>query len=106
MDKEFENPLFSDALSALFRDCEAYKPPQIILERIVGALEHPIKLFCWVGDTNAAVGATRPVPGFYASDLLVELMEAVRALDWEIVGILLEQAISPQTAASTAGPPQ
>lgn len=102
MAKDFGNPLFSDALNAVFRDCEAHKPPPIILEGIILALEHPVKLLCWVGDIDPTIGTSRPLPGFYASDLFVELMQAVRALDWKVVSIILEQATSPQKAAKAA----
>jgi hypothetical protein len=60
-------------------------------------LENPLKLFCFVGNASGALsdGTAHVEPGLYASDLLVKLLAATRALDWEVIGVLLEQAISP-----------
>jgi TRAP-type C4-dicarboxylate transport system permease large subunit len=95
---------FERALETLWTDCQTLEAPQVIIGGIVTVLENPIKLFCLVGNSDLAIGAVRCPPGLYASDFFVELMQAVRALDWEVVCIILEQANSPhlQTAAIAA----
>lgn len=102
---ELENILFYNALDELLADCEALKAPQVIIQGIVTVLENPVKLLCWVGDVDPAFGTARCSPGLYSSDLLIKLMQAVRALNWEVVSVILEQAISPQNQALTADHP-
>jgi len=91
----FNNPKFNDATEELLRYCETYEPPEIVRTRAVNVFENPTKLFCWVGEAQPALGALRIEPGLYASDLFVKLLAATRALDWEVVAVVLEQAISP-----------
>jgi hypothetical protein len=88
-------PSFLDAVAELLACFQAHKPSQIILERTISVIEQPIKLCCWVGEIDPAIGTARIAPGFYASDLFIKLLKAVRALDWEVVVILLEQAMPP-----------
>jgi hypothetical protein len=90
------NPRFETAMDELLQHVELNKPPQVVRERFIVVLQKPLKLFCWVGNAGAALGADRIEPGLYASDLLVKLLEAVRALDWETVVVILEHAISPE----------
>jgi hypothetical protein len=89
--------LFRTTLDELLSECEAHEPPQVVANLIVAVLQKPLKLSCWVGNDGSAVGASRIDPGFYASDLFVELVQAVRALQWEVVVVILEQALSPLT---------
>jgi hypothetical protein len=92
------NPLYRDAMDELFRHLESQELPKIVHTRLGIALEKPIKLFCIVGKASPAIGKMRTPqiePGLYASNLLVKLLVAVRTPDWELVAVLLEQAISP-----------
>jgi hypothetical protein len=100
------NPLFLDAMADLMACFEAFKPSQVILESTITVVKESIKLCCWVGDVESAIGTARVPPGFYASDLFVELLTAVRALDWEVVVILLEQAAAPIGSTSIAVGPR
>ena len=94
-DYVFAHPTFDDATEELLRHFELQEPPEIVRSRAVDVFENPTKLFCWVGDAGLAPGTTRVEPGLYASNLFVELLVASRALDWERVAIILEQAKSP-----------
>jgi hypothetical protein len=94
----FENPSYEEGTLRLLRCLQANEVPEIVLERLALIFEKPVKLLCWVGDVEPAIGTTRVTPGFYASDLFVELLEAVRALDWEVVAVVLEQASPPNPA--------
>ena len=85
------NPLYRDAMDELFR-CLPNELPKIVHTRLGVVLENPIKLLCFVGNTEPAFGTARIEPGLYASDRLVELVEAARALDWERIAIILEQS--------------
>jgi hypothetical protein len=91
------NPLYRDAMDELFRRLPD-ELPKIVHTRLGMVLENPIKLLCFVGNAEPALGTPRIEPGLYASDRLVELVEATRALDWERIAVLLEQSISPAQA--------
>lgn len=95
----FTNPTLKDALSELFTKCEANEPPKIVTDLIIAVLQKPLKLFCAVGEISPAdrIGTPYLEPGLYASDLFVKLLAAARALDWEVVIVILEQALSPLT---------
>ena len=92
---------YEKMMDELFRHLEPHELPKIVHTRLRLVLENPVKLFCLVGDADAAFGAPRIQPGLYASNRLVELVEAARALDWKQVAILLEQAITPVISSST-----
>ena len=100
----FANPTLKDALSELFTKCETLEPPEIVTNLIIAVLEKPLKLFCLVGEDSSTerIGTARLSPGLYASDLFVKLLAAVRALQWEVVVIILEQALSPLTPTPPA----
>jgi hypothetical protein len=98
------NPNFEDTLATLWTCSEALELPEIVHQGVIRVLENPGKLFCLVGHAETAVGADAPKAGLYASDLFVKLIVALRALDWEVVVILLEQATSPPIPSSTATP--
>ena len=100
-DKSF-NPTFDDAMHWLLAECEASEPPEIVRQLIIEVLNNPVKLFCWVGDAETTSGAARPNAGLYASDLFVKLLRTVRAFDWKIVSVLLEQALPPKIPTPTA----
>jgi hypothetical protein len=95
------NPTFDATMDELLGHAKAHELPQVVLEGIVAILENPIKLFCWVGEAHPAGGSgtPSPPPSLYASDLLVKLVGAVRAFDWEVVAVILEQARSPLAPA-------
>lgn len=86
---------FDEASEQLLSLCELHKPPHVVLERIVLVYEKPIKIMCLVGDTDPALGAQNVPAGLYASNLFMKLLTAARALDWERVVVILEQAASP-----------
>jgi hypothetical protein len=85
--------MFHDAMDRLFAALDAGEVPRVIQRPLQVALENSLKLFCAVGTPET--GIARIPPGIYASDLLVKLIEAVKAYDWKTVSILLEQASSP-----------
>ena len=93
------NPPFRSAMDDLMAEFEANELPEVVSHLVVAVLKKPIKLCCWVGEADLATGASRIEPGFYASDLLVELLLAVRALNWEVVVRLLEHAVLPPLEA-------
>lgn len=86
---------YKAAMDELFVHLEAQKLPKIVHALLGATLENPLKLFCWVGDAESATGANRVVPGLYASDLLVKLLLAVRALNWELAADILAHAVPP-----------
>jgi hypothetical protein len=97
------NLLFDDGLAELFANAESHKPPQIIIERIIAVLQNPLKLCCWVGEAMPATRTNHPSPGLYASNLFMKLIAAMRALDWEVVLIILEQVAPPKTLFPSVG---
>lgn len=96
--------LFKDALAQLLAECEAAELPEVIPNLIVAVLQKPLKLFCAVGEVSPAdrVDTVYLQPGLYASDLFVKLLAAARALQWEVVIVILEQALSPLTPTHPA----
>jgi hypothetical protein len=51
--------------------------------------ERAQELCFFVPNSGAASGAPKLAPGLHPSDLLLELVAAARAADWENVGILV-----------------
>lgn len=99
------NPTFREAMDELLAGCQAHELPDVVADLVVAVLKQPIKLFCWVGDAEFTAGAPRVAPGFYASDLLVKLLEAVRTLNWEGVIRLLKHALLPLPRADLGREP-
>jgi hypothetical protein len=96
-------PTLKVALAQLLADCEAFELPEIVPNLIVAVLQKPLKLFCAVGEVDPAdrvVGTMYLEPGLYASNLFVELLAAVRTLQWEVVVVILEQALTPLVSIS------
>jgi hypothetical protein len=89
------NPLYAVAMDELFANLKNQELPKVVHARLALVLENPLKLFCCVGHAEPALGTARVEPALYASDRLVELVAAAKALDWERTAVLLEQAISP-----------
>jgi hypothetical protein len=83
-------------MDELYGICETQKAPETLVNNILAALEQqPPVLFCWV-DVAWPLPKENPLAcGYYASDKLVRLLEAARALDWESAIAALEQ---PETA--------
>jgi hypothetical protein len=102
------NPTFKAAMDQLLAIWETEEPPEVCRQFIIPVLQQTTKLFCWVGNAQTADGvrATGVEAGFYASDLLVKLLSASIALDWEVVAILLEQAMPPEALVPTAESPR
>jgi hypothetical protein len=77
-------------------------PPEVIgaLARI---FEHPVKLFCAEPDVRAADGVwtMSATSRLQASNLLVKLVLAVRAFDWEVVIVAAKQHSNTPEPAST-----
>jgi hypothetical protein len=65
--------------------------------------EFTFKLFDRVCEADPANGVRAPhlLPGFHASNLLCELIEAYRALDWPRISVLVHSAYSK----NEGGPP-
>ena len=83
---------YTTAMDELFVHLQAQKLPKVVHTHLGIVLQNPVKLMCVVGDSESALGATRPEPGLYASKVLRKLIQATRTLDWELVAILLEHA--------------
>jgi len=62
------------------------------------------KLFCFVGTPNPALGAVDLSPGLHPSDLLCELIQALRALDWPRFIVLVHDALSGSQCQSFPTP--
>jgi DprA-like N-terminal HHH domain len=65
------------------------------------------KLFVQIGEPDRARRANDPLPGIYPSNLLCELVEAIRALDWPKVRILVHDALTSDLVRlrPNTGPP-
>lgn len=79
--------LYKDALAELIGRAEAQELPEEVVRALARVFEHPQKLFFWEPNDGLASGISAPNEpvGLQASDLLVKLVLAVRALDWEVV---------------------
>src|ERR1700730_17228512 len=76
-----------DAMDELIGKAEAHELPEEVARALARLFKHPEKLFCWEPDVSltSQVRTTNFSQGLQASNLLVKLVLAVRALDWEIV---------------------
>src|SRR2546423_1278875 len=81
------------ALDELIGKAKAQELTEEVVRALARLFDHPEKLFCWKPDDGltAQVGAANLSEGLQASDLLVKLVLAVRALDWEVVIVASEQ---------------
>lgn len=85
---------YTKAMDELFVHLEAHKLPKIVHALLGATLQNPINLMCLVGNAELAAGTPRVEAGLYASDLLMKLLVAVRALDWELIANVLAHAVS------------
>lgn len=90
-------PLLDDALADLRRICETSNPPQSVISGICEALDAG-RLFNFVGVVKGGIRAGDLPSGVYASSLLIGLIVACRASDWD-------SAIDIITKAKTGMPP-
>lgn len=86
---------YREAIVELIRLTDSEHVPPRIKEAIPRLSKCHNKLFCWVPDSEGTFGTARLAAGFYPSNLLCELIEAARALDWPKVGILIHGALPP-----------
>jgi hypothetical protein len=57
------------------------------------------KLFVMIVQRGTAFGTDSQPPGLYPSNLLCELVEAVRALEWPKVRVLVHDALASELVA-------
>ena len=96
---------YRDALEELIVKTKAHEPPEEVVRALACLFERPEKLFCFVPNPNPTVGsgALNVASSLQASNLLVELVLAVRALDWEVVIVASEQhGETPELGATIA----
>lgn len=86
---------YKATMDELFVHLQPQKLPKVVHTLLGVTLQNPIKLMCLVGNSELTSGTPRVESGLYASDLLIELLQAVRALDWELVANCLAHAIPP-----------
>ena len=85
-------PTYLDKASELVGLAQAQHVPPWVSEAILGLAQDPRKLVCMNGYAKGTLGARRFLLSLCASDLLCELTEAVRALDWLKVRVLAHAA--------------
>lgn len=84
-----ENPDFLEKLGELRRLLQTHHVPSRVKDACLCLSERQKELFVWVAEVGPALGASRRPSGLYATDLLSELIEAIRALDWPKVVVLI-----------------
>jgi hypothetical protein len=84
---------YNDLMFELGRRIRAQEVPREVIEAAARLAEHPEKLLYLVPEMDAAPGTGTPdlAPGLHPSDLLIELVAAARAAQWERF-IVLEHA--------------
>lgn len=83
-------PKLMRELGRLIREGE--KVPREIVDATTKLAHRPEKLAFWIPDDPSAIGAQDLAPGLHPSDLLLEIVAAARAADWEKVGVLVRSA--------------
>lgn len=87
-------PDFREKFDELQRLIEAHHVPIWIKAELAVLGNLTFKLFNRVYEPSSAVGTPHLIPGFHASNLLCELIEAYRAFDWPRVSVLIHGAFS------------
>ena len=84
---------YRDAMAELVGRAKSGELPEPVVRALAGLFESPQKLFAWNPDPALAglVGTPNIDAGLQASNLLIKLIQAVRALDWEVVIVTCEQ---------------
>lgn len=84
---------YDDAMEELLGLAKSDVLPPKVIGVLVGIFEHPIKLFCAEPDIRTADGVwtVSATSRLQASNLLVKLVLAARALDWEVIVVAAEQ---------------
>ena len=100
-------PDFREKFDELQRLIEAETVPvwvkaeSIVLGKLTFKLFHRVYEAC----PTSFVGTANRLPGFHASNLLCELIEAYRAFDWPRVSILVHGASLPKEGQDSTGGP-
>lgn len=86
---------YADAMEELTRLAKSGELPPEVIWALASIFEHPAKLFCVEPDIQLADGVWTASPAcrLQASNLLVKLVLAVRALDWKAVIVAAEQHV-------------
>lgn len=84
---------YGDAMAELLGLAQSHVLPPEVIRALARIFEHPAKLFCFEPDVCTAVGVWTAGPAcqLQASNLLVKLVLAARALDWEVIIVAAEQ---------------
>ena len=84
---------YGEAMQELVGHAEANELPIEVTRALTSLFKRPEKLLVWNPDPNLAsgVGASNLSFGLQASNLLVKLVLAARALDWEVIIVAGEQ---------------
>ena len=84
---------YREALDELIGKAKTGEIPHEVVRALASVCDHPAKLFCCELESCPAsgVGAASALPRLQASNLLVELVLAVRALDWEVIVVAAKQ---------------
>lgn len=96
---------YRDAMEELIGLTEAKVIPPEVVRALASIFDHPNKLFCCELESGTASGvsALSSGPRLQASNLLVKLVLAARALDWEVIIVASEQhGGTPQLGATLA----
>lgn len=97
------DPDFHQRLDELQRLIEADHVPIWVKAEASVLGQIPFKLFHRVYESKFAIGTPNLLPGFHASNLLCELIQAVRALDWPRVVVLVHDASSNSEGNGSTG---
>jgi hypothetical protein len=88
---------FSDLMLELRSRVRDEEVPAEVVKATARLAECPQELCCFVLEAHPTAGAGAPKvsPGFQPSDLLLKLVAALRAAEWEKFVILVHSGLSP-----------
>ena len=84
---------FEETMRELGNLLSANDCPGEVVDAASGLLQSPDKLFWFVPKGDLAIRAPNLGAGLQPSDLLLELVQAVRALEWPKVLVLIHRAL-------------
>jgi len=85
---------FREAMTELGRLAGAPDVPREIADALLRLIEHPCKFVWLVKAASPAIGTLDEAAILEPSDLLMKLVEAMRAFDWPQVAVLIRSCQS------------
>jgi hypothetical protein len=101
-DSPLNDQPYREKTAELLRLLDADHVPPRIKSAVPCLSQCHSKLFVMVCEPSPAIGTPHLSPGIYPYNLLCELVEAIRALEWPKVLVLVHRALSDKGSANSS----